>query len=72
LAKYFYGLLPTFQQYKIVEKNLVLLHLMANIGNKDDETRPIINKPKHPKKGEYEEQNARTHIQENKKNHVMG
>ncbi len=29
----------------------MLLHLVANIGNKDDETGPIINKPKHPKKG---------------------
>jgi hypothetical protein len=34
----------------------VLLHLVANIGSKDDETRSIINKPKHPKKEEYEEQ----------------
>jgi hypothetical protein len=27
-----------------------------------DETLPIINKPKHPKKGEYKEQNGRTHV----------
>jgi len=33
---------------------------------KDDETLPIINKPKHPKKGEYKEQNERTHVQEDK------
>jgi hypothetical protein len=31
------------------------------------ETLPIINKPKHPKKGEYKEQNGRTQIQEDKK-----
>jgi len=50
----------------------MLLHLEANIGSKDDETQSIINKPKHPKKGEYEEQNGRTHVQENKKNHLRG
>jgi hypothetical protein len=33
----------------------------------NDETLPIINKPKHPKKNEYKEQNGRTHIQENKR-----
>jgi hypothetical protein len=38
-----------------------------NLGNYEwdiynDETLPIINKPKHPKKGEYKEQNGRTHI----------
>ncbi len=27
-----------------------------------DETLPIINKPKHTKKGEYKEQNGRTHV----------
>jgi hypothetical protein len=27
---------------------------------------PIINKPKHPKKGEYKEQNGRTQIHEDK------
>jgi hypothetical protein len=27
-----------------------------------DETLPIIDKPKHPKKGEYKEQNGRTHV----------
>ncbi len=32
-----------------------------------DETLQIINKPKHPKKWEYKEQNERTHIQEDKK-----
>jgi hypothetical protein len=33
----------------------------------DDEPLPTINKPKHPrKKGEYKEQNGRTHIQEDK------
>jgi hypothetical protein len=33
----------------------------------DDETLATINKPKHPiEKGEYEEQNGRTHIQEDK------
>jgi hypothetical protein len=32
----------------------------------DDETLPIKNKPKHPKKGEYMEQDGRTHIQVNK------
>ncbi len=34
-----------------------------------DETLPIINKPKHPKKKkrEYKEQNERTHIQEDKR-----
>jgi hypothetical protein len=39
-----------------------------------EETLPIINKPKHPKKetGEYKEQNERTHIQEDKKNHLRG
>ncbi len=31
-----------------------------------DETLPTINKPKHPKKGEYKEQNERTHVQEDK------
>jgi hypothetical protein len=33
---------------------------------------PIINKPKHPKKEEYKEQNGRTHIQENKKTTYEG
>jgi hypothetical protein len=33
----------------------------------DNETLPIINKPKHPKKGEYKEQNGRTHVQEDKR-----
>jgi hypothetical protein len=33
----------------------------------NDETLPIINKPKHPKKGEYKEQNGRIHVQEDKK-----
>jgi len=33
---------------------------------KGDETLPIINKPKHPKEGEYKEQNERTHVQEDK------
>jgi hypothetical protein len=28
---------------------------------------PIINKSKHPKKGEYKEQNGKTHIQEDKR-----
>ncbi len=28
---------------------------------------PIIKKPKHPKKGEYKEQNGRTHVQEDKR-----
>jgi len=35
-----------------------------------DETLPISNKPKHPKKkggGEYNEQNGRTHVQEDKR-----
>jgi hypothetical protein len=50
----------------------VLLHLVANIGSKDDETQPIINKPKHPKNGEYKEQNGKTHVQENKKNRLRG
>jgi len=36
----------------------------------DNETLPIINKPKHPKKGEYKEQNGRTHVQEDKKNQL--
>ncbi len=31
------------------------------------ETLPIINKPKHPKKGEYNEQNGRIHVQEDKR-----
>jgi len=31
-----------------------------------DETLPITNKSKHPEKGEYKEQNERTHVQENK------
>jgi hypothetical protein len=30
------------------------------------ETLPIINKPKHPKKGKYKEQNGRIHVQEDK------
>jgi hypothetical protein len=33
-----------------------------------DETLPIINKPKHPKKmGEYKEQNGSNHVQEDKR-----
>jgi hypothetical protein len=31
------------------------------------QTRELQNKPKHPKKGEYMEQNGRTHVQEDKK-----
>jgi hypothetical protein len=31
-----------------------------------------INKPKHPKKGEYNEQNGRTHVLENKRTHLRG
>jgi len=34
-----------------------------------DETLLIKYKPKHPKKGEYKEQNGRTHVQKDKKNH---
>jgi hypothetical protein len=38
-----------------------------------DETLPIINKPKHPKKKvEYKEQNGRTHVLEDNKNHLRG
>jgi hypothetical protein len=41
-----------------------------------DETLPIINKSKHPKNVEYNEQNGRTHVQEDKEppkraNHKM-
>jgi hypothetical protein len=32
-----------------------------------DETLPIINKSKHPKKGEYKEEYGRTHVQEDKR-----
>jgi hypothetical protein len=32
-----------------------------------DETLPIINKSNHQKKGEYKEQNGRTHLQEDKR-----
>jgi hypothetical protein len=32
-----------------------------------NETLPIINKSKDPKKGEYKEQNGWTHVQEDKK-----
>jgi hypothetical protein len=32
-----------------------------------DEALPIINKSKHPKKGEYKEQNGRTNVKENKR-----
>jgi hypothetical protein len=32
-----------------------------------DETLPIINKPKHPKKGENKEKNGRTHVHEDKR-----
>jgi hypothetical protein len=41
----------------------------SQFSNEDliDETVPIINKPKHPKKVEYKEQNGRTHFQEDKK-----
>jgi hypothetical protein len=35
-----------------------------------DETLPIKYKPKHPKKGEYEEQNERTHSPRRQKNHL--
>jgi hypothetical protein len=31
---------------------------------------PIINKPKHPKKGEYKEKNGKTHVQQDEKNHL--
>ncbi len=36
------------------------------------ETLPVINKPKHPKKGEYKEQNGRTHVQEDKRTNLEG
>jgi hypothetical protein len=32
-----------------------------------DEIVPIIKKSKHPKKGEYKEQNGRTHVQDKKR-----
>jgi hypothetical protein len=32
-----------------------------------DETLPIINEPKHPKRREHKEQNGRTHVQEDKR-----
>jgi hypothetical protein len=38
----------------------------TTILNDDDETLPIINKLKHPKKGLHKEQNGRTHVQEDK------
>jgi hypothetical protein len=33
----------------------------------NDETLPIKNKTKHPKKGEYKEQSGRSHVQEDKR-----
>ncbi len=44
----------------------------GDIKNNDDETLLIINKSKHPKKGEYKEQNGRTHIQKKKKSTKKG
>jgi hypothetical protein len=39
----------------------------------NDEILPIMNKPKHPKKkGEYKEQNVRTHNQEDKRTTYKG
>jgi len=35
--------------------------------NQNDETLPIINKPKHLEKGGYKEQNGRTQVQEDKR-----
>jgi hypothetical protein len=32
-----------------------------------DETLPIINKPEHPKKGEYKVQTGRTHVPEDER-----
>jgi hypothetical protein len=44
----------------------------GNIKNNDDETLLIINKLKHPKKGEYKEQNGKTHVQKDKKSTKKG
>jgi hypothetical protein len=40
---------------------------LTNKRRRNDETLPIINKPKHQKMGEYKEQNGRTHVQEDKR-----
>ncbi len=48
----------------------VFMKIMVNehiSPHNDEETLPIINKPKHPKKGEYKEQNGMTHVQEDER-----
>ncbi len=36
------------------------------MGLGNDESLPIKNQPKHPKTGQYKEQNERTHVQDDK------
>jgi hypothetical protein len=44
-----------------------MIILIYQLKENDNETLPIITKPKHPKKGQYKEQNGRTHFQEDKR-----
>jgi hypothetical protein len=44
-----------------------MIILILKLKENDDETLPLINKPNHSRKGQYKEQNGRTHIQENKR-----
>jgi hypothetical protein len=48
--------------------------LLAKDGDitNNDETMLIINKSKHPKKGEYKKQNGRTHVQKDNKSTKKG
>jgi hypothetical protein len=44
-----------------------MIILILKLKENDDKTLPIINKPNHSKKGQYKEQNGRTHLKENKR-----
>jgi hypothetical protein len=67
--KGFLGLLPWIRK-KLLLHNFdgIQSSLMTSLGGVIfNETLQIINKPKHPKEGEYKEQNGRTHAQEDKR-----
>jgi hypothetical protein len=66
--KGFIGLLPWIRKKPLLHNfEGIQNSLMTSLWGHFDETLPSINKPKHPKEGEYKEQNGRTHVQEDKR-----
>ncbi len=68
----FDGALYETQSEHCILQNQKSLVKDGDIKNNDDETLLIINKSKHPKKGECKKQNGRTHVQKDKKSTKKG